>query len=254
MKRKRLWLIITPLAILLICFIGIIGFVESRGLFFSTGRYLKCGDSHMIIMDSGSTAVLSYEKEELFDGLSSGDKITILNDAILESYPSQTKAYYLRKDEEGTAADLPQGKLNTLREMGWIPELDHTHAPTTEDNTISDEISGFCGNTTTELTVYGDSDETYEFWGDKSVELQALLLNLEYDIAKLCKCEGEYFVGGDLVDTFSINLTSYFVTRYEGETNFAIGQAVLSEEQARTISEIVKKAENGELDTISFYH
>ncbi len=256
MKKKILWFTLTPLAIILVLLLGVIGYIESHGLFFSSGQYLKCGESHMILMESGGATVLSYDDEEIFDGISNGDRIKILNDAILESYPSQTNVYYLKKLSDGTEADLPAGTLNSLREMGWIPKLTHTHNTADGNNVVPHKEGGYCGNTTTVLKTHigTENEKEYSFWGVESVALTDLLLHLDYSTDNICGCEAEYFVKTEFGKSFYINLSESFATCIETDGNLALGQVALSDEQVKTISEIIKKAEDGKLDTISFYH
>lgn len=256
MKKKHLWFIITPIAILLVCIIGFIGFIESRGLFFSNGVYLKCNNEHLILIDNGGATVLSYDDEKIFDGISNGDKITILSDCIEESYPAHTKAYFLKKIKDGTEADLPKGELSGLKELGWIPKLEHTHSSASDDNVVPHKEGGYCGNTTTVLKTHLGTEEQkeYSFWGSESVALTDLLLYLDYNTDNICGCEAEYFVETEFGKSFYINLTEAFATCIETDGNLALGQVSLTEEQIKTISDIIKKAEDGKLDTISFYH
>ena len=64
-------------------------------------------------------------QEELFAGLSCGDRIEVLTDGMIrETYPAQMDAYGCTLLEEGTLEDLPRETLDTLASMDWLPRGD----------------------------------------------------------------------------------------------------------------------------------
>lgn len=112
-----------------------------------------------------------------------------------------------------------------------ITEKDgHTHQPVEEAQTVSDPISGYCGNTLT--TVYFDDGKSYTFWGGESVTITDILVNLDYDSGKLCKCLPEYTVDTEFGTGYGINITS-------GYARSETGQADLTEEQIKKVKEII---------------
>ena len=90
--------------------------------------YIATGHYAVIKKDPVSGRYLLYraadssKDQDLFAGLSSGDKILVIHGLIMESYPGQTHAYYCLRLEAGSLADIPQDVLERLREMGWLEE------------------------------------------------------------------------------------------------------------------------------------
>jgi len=107
---------------------------------------------------------------------------------------------------------------------------DHTHQVAVEEQTVSDPIAGYCGNTIT--TIYFDENKSYEFWGGESVTMTDILVNLDYDKCKLCKCLTEYTVDTEFGTGYGINLT-------EGYARCDKGQADLTEEQIDKLKKII---------------
>ncbi len=195
------------------------------------GRYLQTADgTALIVTEDGSPIVMSDQSEGsgLFDGLDTGDRIRITYDGINDSYPGQTGAYSCEKMADGSPADLPEETLTRLEELGYVF---HAHAPTEEPKTVADPISGYCGNTVTEITLDG---ETYSFWGSDSVALTDILINLAYDPDHICRCPTAFTVDTEFGDGYGVNLTESFA-RCEA------GQAALTAEQAETIQGILER-------------
>lgn len=109
-------------------------------------------------------------------------------------------------------------------------ETDHTHQPVADEQTVSDPVSGYCGNTQT--TIYFDGDKNYKFWGSESVTMTDILINLDYDKSKLCKCLPEYTVDTEFGAGYGINLT-------EGYARCDKGQADLTQEQVDELKNII---------------
>lgn len=110
---------------------------------------------------------------------------------------------------------------------------DHTHQPAAEEQTVSDPVTGYCGNTITK--IYFDEDKSYEFWGGESVTVTDILINLSYDKNKLCKCLPEYTVDTELGTGYGINLSA-------GYARCDKGQADLTKEQVDKLKDIVEWA------------
>lgn len=123
MKQKKKWKI--PLCIigglLLIC-AGLLWYMASHTLGFSVGRCLVADNGSYMFIDGNSPIVMSTrrDKETIFAGLETGDKILLLHDGIEESYPGGTGAYWCMKLEDGTQADIPEQVMEELAELGWI--------------------------------------------------------------------------------------------------------------------------------------
>lgn len=91
------------------------GFLEGRVLIADNGSYLIILNDHSPIKMSDQT-----RKGEAFFDLQTGDKIRILHNGVLLSYPGQTGVYYVRLLERGSAEDIPTDVLEALRQLGWI--------------------------------------------------------------------------------------------------------------------------------------
>ena len=66
----------------------------------------------------------------------------------------------------------------------------HSHSNKLKDNTVSNPITGFCGNTVTTITKDG---KEYSFWGGDSVEITSILINLDLSDS-VCECSPEFMV------------------------------------------------------------
>ena len=111
-------------ALTLLLIIGAIVFVR-RDLSFSSGIYLFADNgSHLIILGNSPVVMSNRSRDPLlFDGLSSGVRITILHDGIQESYPGSTGIYYLRQTGGGQLTDIPQEAFDHLFQLGWLTDV-----------------------------------------------------------------------------------------------------------------------------------
>ena len=122
MKQKKKWMI--PLCVigglLLIC-AGLLWYMASHSMGFSVGRCLIADNGSYMFIDGNSPIVMSTrrDKEKMFAGLETGDKLLLLHDGIQESYPGGTGAYWCMKLEDGTQADIPAQVIEELVELGW---------------------------------------------------------------------------------------------------------------------------------------
>lgn len=107
---------------------------------------------------------------------------------------------------------------------------DHTHQVAVDEQTVSDPVSGYCGNTQT--TIYFDDDKKYTFMYGESVTMTDILINLDYDKSKLCKCLPEYTVDTEFGTGYGINLTA-------GYARCDKGQADLTGEQIDELKKII---------------
>ena len=106
----------------------------------------------------------------------------------------------------------------------------HNHTPATTEQTVSEEISGYCGNTQT--TIYFDDGKSFTFMSGNSVTITDILVNLKYDKNKLCKCLPEYTVDTEFGIGYGINITSCYARCDKG-------QAELTQEQIDKLKEII---------------
>lgn len=112
---------------------------------------------------------------------------------------------------------------------------DHTHQTVVNEQTVVDPVTGYCGNTITK--IYFEEDKSYEFWGGESVTVTDILVNLQYDKNKLCKCLPEYTVDTEFGTGYGINLSA-------GYARCDKGQADLTGEQIDKLKDIINWAED----------
>ena len=117
-------------------------------------------------------------------------------------------------------------------------EEQHEHQAASEPQIVDDPVSGYCGNTQT--TVYIDG-EAYTFMYDESVTLTDILINLDYDPDKVCRCATEYTVDTEFGKGYGINLSEGYARCDKGQADLTEGQI----DQIRTIIDWVKKEKPG---------
>lgn len=202
------------------------------GLTETEGRLLfDVNGTALLVTEDGTPIVLSIQAEgaDPLSGLSTGDRISVTHDGIDDSYPHQTGAYDWALLEKGSLEDIPEETLADLEELGWDFGRD-SHAPAAESQTVENPISGYCGNTVTEVVLDG---ETYSFWGDDSVRLTDLVINLNY-ADDTCRCLPEFTVNTEFGDGYGVNLSQHYVRLGEH-------QSPITEEQAETIQGILDR-------------
>ena len=205
---------------------------EDDGLTKTEGRLLfALNGTALLVTEDGSPMVLSVQSEgdDPFYGFSNGDRVTVTHDGIDDSYPQQTGAYDWELLEKGTLDDLPEETLAELEALGWDFGRD-SHEPAAEPQTVEDPVSGYCGNTVTEVVLDG---EACAFWGDDSVRLTDLVINLSYT-HDICRCLPEFTVNTEFGDGYGVNLTEHYV-RYGDR------QCPITEEQAEEIRGILER-------------
>lgn len=85
------------------------------------GRILNLKNGGLMLIDEhGSAYELQKNAEEHYFNFDDGDKVFVVCNYILETYPAQTDMHYCWLIEDGDYSDLPESTLETLREMGWI--------------------------------------------------------------------------------------------------------------------------------------
>lgn len=186
----------------------------------------------LLVTEDGTPITLSVQAEgsDPWAGYHSGDRIRVTHDGVNETYPAQTGAYAWERLDEGTLEDIPEEALTALEELGWSFGRDR-HEPAAESQTVEDPVTGYCGNTVTEVTLDG---ETYSFWGGDSVNLTDIVINLAYDPEAVCRCLPEFTVDTEFGDGYGVNLTGSYVRR-------EAGQASLTAEQTEIIRGIIER-------------
>ena len=112
----------------------------------------------------------------------------------------------------------------------YVIREDHGHAPAENPQTVGDPYSGYCGNTMTTITLEG---KEYTFMGSDSVYLTDLLLNLDYDPLRVCRCAPEFEVTTEFGGPYGINLSNAYARCDKG-------QADLTDEQVALIRKILE--------------
>ena len=109
--------------------------------------------------------------------------------------------------------------------------VDHSHRFAEAEETVEDPVTGYCGNTQVVIDVAG---ERHTVSGRDAVAVTDILINLDYDPDQVCRCMTDITVDTETLTGIRINLT-------EGFARCERGQAALTEEQARTLREILDR-------------
>lgn len=106
----------------IICILAIGVFVlAGRGFSASTGLFLETENGDMIILNN-SPIVMSARSgnDDMFAEYESGDKIFVVHDGIMETYPAKTGVYFSIKLADGHISDISESVLRQLSELGWL--------------------------------------------------------------------------------------------------------------------------------------
>lgn len=125
MKKKIVVALATIVAIVLFLFaiaFVVFGIASYKGFSISEGQVLITDKgSYMIIIDNSPIVMSNQSKnEEIFKGLTNGDKILIVHDGIQESYPGGTGVYFCKKLYDSEYKDLPEQIIVSLIKLGYI--------------------------------------------------------------------------------------------------------------------------------------
>ncbi len=229
---KRIWILICALALLLASCAAPAAEPE---LTETEGRALIAENNEgdrkpLLVTEDGEAIVLTTKINDAFCECQSGDRLRVTHDGVSETFPAQTEVYGYEVLEEGSWPDIPEETLTTLEGLGWEFDRD-SHAPAAVPQTVDDPVTGYCGNTVTEVKRNG---ETFSFWGSDSVTLTDILINLNYDPEAVCRCLPEFTVDTEFGDGYGVNLTETYARCDQG-------QAPLTIEQTETIQEIINR-------------
>ena len=125
MKKKIVVALATIVAIVLFLFaiaFVVFGIASYKGFSVSEGQVLITDKGSYVIIIDNSPIVMSNQSknEEIFEGLTNGDKILIVHDGIQESYPGGTGVYFCKKLADGEYKDLPEQIIVSLIKLGYI--------------------------------------------------------------------------------------------------------------------------------------
>ena len=149
----------------------------------------------------------------MFDDLDDGDFIEITHDAIAETYPGQAGVYSCDKLSDGSFEDVPANIVADLMYMGYT-FASHMHSPATEPLTVENPVTGYCGNTITEVVL---GEEVFSFWGSDSVTLTDILINLNYDPDQICRCLPEFTVNTEFGSGYGVSLSGAYARCKAGQ-------------------------------------
>ncbi len=144
---KKTWrMVLLSLAVVLLTAAGILVFMHSNSMGFSTGQYLLADNgSPMIILD-GSPVRMGGGSEQ-FAKLNSGDEILVLHNGIHETYPGSTRVYFCWRMARGSLEDLDPAVLEQLRDLGWMKQETPPTDPATEPEENTQRVSYAYGYT-----------------------------------------------------------------------------------------------------------
>lgn len=115
---KKLISMIIGLVLLVLLIGGI--YILATGTAPNTGIYLAAENgSHIIVLDSSPIIMSAKDKEQLFAGLESGDKILILHGAIRETFPGGTDVRFCLKLPSSEPVSTPPGLIQQLEDLGY---------------------------------------------------------------------------------------------------------------------------------------
>ena len=209
MKRSFLWglILCCAMCVLTAC---------SGGKSTLDGWYLHSenGTNFIITENLGPVSMSDRSKGgTLFDGLDDGDFIEVTFDSIAESYPAQAGIYTCKKLSDGSFEDVPMRAVADLEELGYTFAA-HRHSPAGEPLTVEDPVTGYCGNTITEVVL---GEEVFSFWGSDSVTLTDILINLNYDPDQICRCLPEFTVNTEFGSGYGVSLSGAYARCKAGQ-------------------------------------
>lgn len=121
--KKTLWIVLAIVAALILAAAAglyLYGREDTGG---TVGTALVCPDGTMILIIDGNFPVTASNlsgKDDLWEDVSTGDKIRITHDGIRETYPGQTGVYTCTVLEQGSEADIPNSMIADLTAYGWL--------------------------------------------------------------------------------------------------------------------------------------
>ncbi len=116
--------------------------------------------------------------------------------------------------------------------------VDHSHATVTRTQRVNDPVKGFCGNTFVKVRV---NNKEYEFMGSDAVNLTEILINMNYDPDKLCKCRPSIEVETEVSGVYGLE-----IGQEEGYVRSDKGQADLTVKQLTAIRAIIDRLGNNQ--------
>jgi hypothetical protein len=115
--KKRSLIIALAVVVVIIIAVSIIAF---GGRDITVARCVVTDNESLFMVYDGRPIHLSYGGKKNF---ATGDKLLIVHQsAFAESYPEQTRAYFIVKIGSGSEDDIPEKVFDVLIETGNIPQ------------------------------------------------------------------------------------------------------------------------------------
>lgn len=135
MKRKWLWILVGICVAVALGFLVTLWYLSYKSLSMTIGRVLVAQNGTYMLIDGNSPIALSnrQKNDKLFEGLESGDKVWVLHYGIETTYPARTSAYAVWKLEDGSLEDIPKAVLESLRELGWVGQVESNESVSFDD-------------------------------------------------------------------------------------------------------------------------
>lgn len=106
----------------------------------------------------------------------------------------------------------------------YVIQDNHSHTLAEQPQTVDDPVTGYCGNTMTTIVLDG---KEYTFMGSDSVSLTDIVINLQYDPMRVCRCASEFTVKTEFGNPYEVNLNQGYARCEEGQTDLTVDQIEL---------------------------
>ena len=124
MKRRWILPLCITAGVLLLCAAAVliaVGVIAEKGFSLTEGKLYLEEDQVWLIEDSGGAVSLSdrTKAKDLFENSVSGDRVLLLHDWMLETYPARTGAYMLWCLKKGDGSYRPGDAVLGRVDIGW---------------------------------------------------------------------------------------------------------------------------------------
>ena len=108
----------------MLCLVILVGaafiFMAASGIGISVGTCIKADNGRYLVVIGNSPIAMSQlgGNKNIFEKLSTGDKIFVVHNGILETFPGRTGVYLVVKLSSGHK--IPQDIISQLTDLGWM--------------------------------------------------------------------------------------------------------------------------------------
>ena len=103
----------------------------------------------------------------------------------------------------------------------YVIQDDRCHTLAGQPQTVDDPVTGYCGNTMTTIVLDGNE---YTFMGSDSVSLTDIVIKLQYDPMRVCRCVSEFSVKTEFGNLYEVNLKQGYARCEEGQTDLTVDE------------------------------